>query len=447
MKKKVPSYRHRKGFEQAIVTLTDAKTKKRRDYWLGPHGSPESYERYYRILAEWEAGERVLPTADMERTPSADGIKIFEVIHAYWSYARDHYEPSEAGCIKVVGRLLRQFYGQTPAVEFGPKKLRFLREQMISGDDNIDPPRPSWSRGYINQQIKRIRRMFKWAASHEMLPVAVAQQLGTIEPLKRGRSNARETEPVRPVPIEWVHAVEPYVSKQVWAIIQLQLLTGARGGELFKLRPLDINRDDESGIWTHVPIEHKTAYMQRSRLIMFGPKAQDVIHPFLLRSPEAFCFSPAEADIQRREALSETRVTPLSWGNGPGTNRRKTPKKKPGEHYTSASYYRAIQYACDKAFPPPERLRPKMLPNGKRETKRAFNARLKKEEAAELKAWRKAHRWHPHQLRHTAGTEIRRDFGLEAAQIILGHSSAQITDAVYAERDVRKAIDVMQRIG
>jgi integrase len=187
--------------------------------------------------------------------------------------------------------------------------------------------------------------------------------------------------------------------------------------------------------------------MQRSRLIMFGPKAQDVIQPFLLRRPDAFCFSPAEADAERRASLSEARVTPLSCGNGPGTNRRKSPKKKPGEHYTSASYYRAIQYACDKAFPPPERLRPKMLPNGKRETKRAFNARLKKKEAAELNAWRKAHRWHPHQLRHTAGTEIRRRFGLEAAQIVLGHSSAQITDAVYAERDVQKATEVMKQVG
>lgn len=270
MKKKAPSYRHRKGSEQAVVTLSDARTKKRRDYWLGPYGSPESYERYYRILAEWEAGKRTLPTIETERAPSADGIKVFEVIHAYWSYAREHYEPSEAGCIRVAGRLLRQFYGQTPAVEFGPKKLRFLREQMISGDENIDPPRPSWSRVYINQQIKRIRRMFKWAVSHEMLPVAVAQQLATIEPLKRGRSNARENEPVRPVPVERVEAVEPYVSKQVWAIIRLQLLTGARGGELFRLRPADINRDGESGIWTHTPIEHKTAYLQRSRLIMFG---------------------------------------------------------------------------------------------------------------------------------------------------------------------------------
>ena len=33
-------------------------------------------------------------------------------------------------------------------------------------------------------------------------------------------------------------------------------------------------------------------------------------------------------------------------------------------------------------------------------------------------------RWHPHRLRHSAATRIRREHGLEAARVILGHSSA-----------------------
>ena len=44
----------------------------------------------------------------------------------------------------------------------------------------------------------------------------------------------------------------------------------------------------------------------------------------------------------------------------------------------------------------------------------------------------------PRQLRHTATTELRRTHGLEAASLLLGHSSATITDAVYAERDLAK---------
>jgi integrase len=54
--------------------------------------------------------------------------------------------------------------------------------------------------------------------------------------------------------------------------------------------------------------------------------------------------------------------------------------------------------------------------------------------------------WHPNQLRHTAGTEIRQRFGLEAAQVVLGHSKADVTQ-VYAERDQRLAVEVARQVG
>lgn len=50
---KTPAYRTRKGYDQALVTLTDSRTGKRRDYWLGAHGTPASRERYHRLVAEW----------------------------------------------------------------------------------------------------------------------------------------------------------------------------------------------------------------------------------------------------------------------------------------------------------------------------------------------------------------------------------------------------------
>ncbi len=42
--------------------------------------------------------------------------------------------------------------------------------------------------------------------------------------------------------------------------------------------------------------------------------------------------------------------------------------------------------------------------------------------------------WAPNRLRHARATEIRRTYGLEAAQVILGHAKADVTQ-VYAERD------------
>ena len=58
------------------------------------------------------------------------------------------------------------------------------------------------------------------------------------------------------------------------------------------------------------------------------------------------------------------------------------------------------------------------------------------QEHEEVKAWRKVHPWHLHQFRHNAATLLRREFDLEAAQLALGHASAQITDAVYAENAI-----------
>jgi len=111
-------------------------------------------------------------------------------------------------------------------------------------------------------------------------------------------------------------------------------------------------------------------------------------------------------------------MTPLSCGNVPGSNRKDDPERPAGARYTTDSYRRAIARACDQAFP----LRGTMVES------------------------HKAHRWHPHQLRHNAATDLRKEFGLEAARIILGHRSAAITE-VYAEKDERQAMEAMMRVG
>ena len=50
------------------------------------------------------------------------------------------------------------------------------------------------------------------------------------------------------------------------------------------------------------------------------------------------------------------------------------------------------------------------------------------------------------QLRHSAATDIRRQFGIEAAQCVLGHSEIGTTQ-IYAERDLAKAADIMRVVG
>ena len=54
--------------------------------------------------------------------------------------------------------------------------------------------------------------------------------------------------------------------------------------------------------------------------------------------------------------------------------------------------------------------------------------------------------WSPHQLRHTNATAIRQEFGIEAAQVVLGHCSSGTTE-IYAERDLGLVIEVMKKLG
>ena len=55
-------------------------------------------------------------------------------------------------------------------------------------------------------------------------------------------------------------------------------------------------------------------------------------------------------------------------------------------------------------------------------------------------------RWSPHKLRHCCATRLRREFGLDTARAVLGHTSPAVTE-IYAELDERKASLAMAEIG
>ena len=139
-----------------------------------------------------------------------------------------------------------------------------------------------------------------------------------------GVCDARESEPIRPVPAAHIDAVRPHVARQVWALIELQLLTGARAGELVKLRAVDL--DTTGKVWTATLDDHKMAYRGLERVIFIGPQAQAVVRQFMVDRPvDAYLFSPAEADTARRAVRSAARKIPITYGrlrHNAGTNAR-----------------------------------------------------------------------------------------------------------------------------
>jgi integrase len=424
----VPSYRLHKQSGQAVVTLPDG-LGGRRDVLLGRHGSAESRAEYARVLAEWEAAGRRPPRT----ARSTHDLSVNELILAFWRHAEQHYRDPDGAPTTELGeyrrsfRPLRELYGHTPAANFGPLALKAIRESLTG----------SCCRGVVNQRVGRLKRLFKWAVEQELVPPSVYHDLQAVRGLTKGRSAARETEPVGPVSPAVVAATLPFLNRHVAAMVRVQLLTGARPGEVAVMRGADI--DMTGKVWLYRPRRHKTRHHGHGRFIALGPQAQQVVRPFLKLNTEAFLFSPAEAVAELRAGRRMARKTKVQPSQH---NRRKAkPKRSPGGRYTAEAYCHSVYAACDKAFPPPAPLA--KLPG---ETEKGRLARLSPEEREELARWRSARRWHPHQLRHTKATEIRREFGLDAARAVLGHRTPAVTE-VYAEVDMEKAAEVMERLG
>jgi integrase len=426
-----PSYRRHRQSGQAVTTLTDG-FGNRRDVLLGRFGTAASRVEYARVIAEWEtAGRRLPPKAD-----KAADLTIHELVAAYWRHAVEYYRFKERGktgteeCLRGALRVVKESYGHTIAKDFGPLALKACRQMMLGLD---------WSRPYINAQVDRIRRMFKWGVSEEMIPESVYSALMTIEGLRKGKTNARDGKKVRPVPPEHVEAAKPFLPPVIRAMLDLQLLTGCRPNEACIIRPVDLDMK-KPACWSYRPQKHKTENQDIERIIFVGPRAQEVLRPWLGTKVDGYCFSPAASEAEWNAIKKATRRTPMTRSQAkrrPKSNRKRAHR----DHYDVTSYRNAIYRACDKAFPAPE-------PVCRRtdETSTAWKARLTAEQKAELRRWQKEHRWHPNQLRHTRATELRATHGLDVTKTILGHTKVETTQ-IYAEKDMAAAMELVSRIG
>jgi integrase len=108
-------------------------------------------------------------------------------------------------------------------------------------------------RNTVNQRINKVRYVFKWAAENELIDPSVYHGLTALSGLRRGRSEAVESEPVKPVAPEHARAIKSHVSAEVGAMIELQLLTGMRPGEVCIMRGRDLETASDDlwlRIWT-----------------------------------------------------------------------------------------------------------------------------------------------------------------------------------------------------
>jgi integrase len=390
---RTPSICRHKASGQAVVTLSG------KDHYLGRFGTKEAERQYERIIGEWLAANRNLPPGD---EADETDVEVAEVTIDYLEHARDYYRKNgeitgEYLLARRVHKLLKRTYGKQPAKSFGPLAFKAFRQTLIDEGK---------SRTTVNHYMRHVIRAFRHAAGNEKLKADVYLALKAVEPLRKNRTKAPESKPIKAVPFELVDATLPHLPPIVAAMAQLQRFSAMRPGEVVLLRPCDIDRSAD--VWIFKPHSHKTEHHGRPRIVPLGKNAQAVLAPYLLRSAETYCFSPQETMEQINRAKHLARTTPLSCGNRPGTNRKRKPKCKPNCRYTTQSYGRRIAEVC---------------------------------KAKNIKHWT------PNQLRKLAATNIRKHCDLESAQIILGHQSKKTTELYYADPDVQAAINVARMIG
>jgi integrase len=464
-----PAYPSRPHNGQARITVRAAGGG-RRDVYLGPFGSPESRKEYQRALAELEAvGGRLRARQEGKSLPD---LTVAELLLRFWEHAEDYYRlvdgsPSrELDHYKLALRPILELYGDTPAREVGPLALKAIRRRMLDarqyqvrpadragakgrwvGEDRIRldegkallgkkwvkvevlGSRQALCRKVINQRVRHVVRVWKWAASEQLVDNGAYEALTTVEGLRRGQQGTRDRPKVRPVADDVAEATLPFLRPQVAAMVRLQRLTGARPTEVCLLRGRDIDRSGPVWWYRIDPNEvgrdqgegrvanlHKTAHHESAdgsatvKLLPLGPKAQAVLMPFLDgRDPEAFVFSPAEARRALNAEKKEKRKTPRwpSHLRAQAARTKAAPKRAPRDHYDRHSYAHAVARACEKAGVP---------------------------------------RWHPHQLKHAIATEVRRLHGAEAAQVYLGHACLT-TSEIYAEKNLRQIEQIALEIG
>jgi integrase len=240
-------------------------------------------------------------------------------------------------------------------------------------------------RSTVKARVNILRRFAKWAASEELMSSTVWHDWQTVPTLRRGEHGVKDSDPVTAVADAIVDATLAKLPPTLQAMVKLQRLTGMRPGEVVQVRPRDVNTGAVP--WRFDPEHHKTQHHGHERPVFFGPAARAVLAPYLKRDLEARCFQPVEAVKQRRG---------------------KKPRRRIGTSYTTRSYRKALWYACDAAGVP---------------------------------------RWNPNQLRHSAEQRIEREFGVDVARTVLGHSKVETTEHYRNRHDFSEAARVMERVG
>ena len=348
------------------------------------------------VMAQYkEAVRRILGDEPAKPDMLPDSMTVVELAAQYLDHASTIYRGGELRGIEAALKHLVDACGTAEVLKFGPRKLAEFQQHLVS---------LGHTRQGINKTVKRIRRVFKWAVSMELVPTTVHQALGCLEPLKFGRTAAPEAPELPAVADEQITAILPHLGPRIASMVMLQRLTGMRPGEVCAISMEEIDRT-VPGRWVYRPVRHKTAYRGKKRQVPIVGRALEILLPWV-RADGKPLFSPAEETADRMATMRENRKSKVQPSQADRS--KENPEKTPGDRYDTGSYGQAIKRACKRAG----------IPN-----------------------------WTPNGLRKARAQEITDQLGIEHARALLGHTSADITARYYAKNDLAKAVEALEAMG
>ena len=378
---------------------------------LGKWGSDEAKQAYGRFITELQ--NNPLPNVAVIRSgsrppESREGL-ISELATVYLAHIKaSDVDPTHYGHMKVVLQdFLLPLYAGFPTNSFSPKCLKAVRSNMVASK--------RFCRNLINDYTRRIVAMFHHGIEEELVSPLTVDAIRAVKPLKKGAAGTFDHPPREGVPDNVIYRTLLFLTQTVAAMVQLQWLLGFRPSEVCKMRVGEIDCVSDPDCWIYT-MAHKTSSCIGDRKIYLSTPMKKLIAPYLTgKKPEDYVFTPAQSERERHQRLRSERKTPVQPSQ---IERAKRRAANPGITFAACfdktSYRKSILYAIDRANT--------MLP-----------------------ADQQIPHWTPYQIRHSTATRMELEEGLDEAQAVLGHTSADMTKRYARGRErIQKRIALKQ---
>jgi integrase len=248
-------------------------------FYLGPWGSEEAEQGRDKLISSW------LLTKQSEGRMGVPGISneptVAELLAGYDTevilkrYQKNGKRTPEAYHFVSVFRITMADCGKLPVPAFTSERFEAIREKFVA---------EGWSRGYVNDQAKRLRRVFRWGKRRRLVSADLLSELQEVPALAEDETDAIEHEPKEPPPDSDVIATVKHLVPVLAALVKVQRLTGMRPGELVRLSIDQLQFDADPVCWLYERRKHKTKKRGKRRRIWIGPQAQVLMLPWVHRA-------------------------------------------------------------------------------------------------------------------------------------------------------------------